>query len=131
MQNRTDILFRTDRFNLSESRPHFINENCFGEDLAAWLRTKLLEKGVATGEPYQEDWGWEMDAGHESVTYLVGVGGNSDEDPKDANLGEWRVMVTRIRSMKEKLLGKNNDSGALPAIVLATLKVEFEDAKFE
>jgi len=35
---RHDLLFETERFNSSEAGAHFINPNCFGEDLAAWLR---------------------------------------------------------------------------------------------
>jgi hypothetical protein len=35
---RFDILFETDRFNVSEVKRHFINPCCFGEDLAGWLR---------------------------------------------------------------------------------------------
>jgi hypothetical protein len=48
---RQGLLFETDRFNLSEVGDHFINPTCFGEDLAAWLRTKLIEQGVEAGEP--------------------------------------------------------------------------------
>lgn len=41
-----DILFDTNRFNLSEVKEHFINPGCFGEDLAVWLRAKLIERGI-------------------------------------------------------------------------------------
>jgi len=54
--NALHILFRTGRFNLSKVGEHFINPCCFGEDLAAWLRVKLVEKGVEARQPYQEDW---------------------------------------------------------------------------
>ena len=44
--NARDILFRTKRFNLSTAKEYFINPDCFGEDLAAWLRDKLTERGI-------------------------------------------------------------------------------------
>ena len=58
--NALRMLFRTNRFNLSKIGEHFINPCCFGEDLAAWIRVKLIEKGVQARDPYQEDWGWEV-----------------------------------------------------------------------
>jgi hypothetical protein len=78
---RHDLLFETERFNISEAGAHFINPNCFGEDLAAWLRTQLAEQGVEAGEPGQEDWGWYLDATNRGRLYLVGVGGNPADPP--------------------------------------------------
>jgi hypothetical protein len=51
-----DLLFNSNRLNLSEVRSHFINPICFGEDVAAWLRSRRIERGVPTIEPGQEDW---------------------------------------------------------------------------
>jgi hypothetical protein len=42
-----DILFQTNRFNLSEAKEHFINPCCFGEDLAEWLPEQLAKKESA------------------------------------------------------------------------------------
>ena len=55
---RFDILFETNRFNVSEVKKHFINPGCFGEGLADWLRQRLSEECVAAEPPGQEDWGW-------------------------------------------------------------------------
>jgi hypothetical protein len=49
-------LSRPSRFNLSKVGEHFINPCCFGEDLAEWLRIKLIERSVEVRQPYQEDW---------------------------------------------------------------------------
>jgi len=103
---RYDILFTTDRFNLSQPKEHFINECCYGDDMAAWLRGKLSGLGIHATEPRQEDWGWYMEVGHGQYTYFVGIGGNA-ENESSGNLGEWRLMVEKHRSLKEKLTGKN------------------------
>lgn len=102
-----DVLLESSRFNISEVKPHFINPCCFGEDLAQWLINKLEERGIQARKPYQEDWGWEFSAEEDLNSYYIGVGGNSAEDPANPNRGEWRVMITKRRSLIEKLLGKN------------------------
>ena len=101
-----DILFQTSRFNLSEPKTYFINECCFGDDLAKWLVSKLPEVGVQPDEPYREDWGWEFHARAGGCRYYVGVGGLSDGDPADRNRGEFRIMFTKRRTVWDRLLGR-------------------------
>ena len=38
--SRSDLIFTSDRFNLSKSREYFINECCYGDDAAADLETE-------------------------------------------------------------------------------------------
>lgn len=68
---RRDLLFETARFDLSVVGAHFINPCCFGEDAAAWLRARLVERGVDAGAPFQEDWGWGLGATHAGGRYFV------------------------------------------------------------
>lgn len=105
---RYDLSFETNRFNLSEVKEHFINPCCFGEDLAAWLRGKLLERGAKVTDPGQEDWGWYIEAGCKGQSYFIGIGGNADEVSQDKNQGEWRIMVEKHRSLWEKLTRTND-----------------------
>lgn len=77
--NARDILLKTSRFNLSKVGEHFVNPCCFGEDLAAWLRQKLVERNIEAGQPYQEDWGWEFSVKHRSDFYFLGMGGTQME----------------------------------------------------
>jgi hypothetical protein len=130
-----DILFDTDRFNLSETKEHFINPGCFGEDFAAWLRSKLLERSIPTIEPGQEDWGWYIEAKVGDVSYFIGVGGNAQEAASNPDAGEWRIMVEKHRSLWEKLSGKNKLSRSDPifAIIQEILKLEpdFKNVRYE
>ena len=105
-----DFLFETNRFNLSETKPHFINPSCFGEDLAAWLGAKLIERGIPTIEPGQEDWGWYIEARIGDANYFIGIGGNPDESARDPNEGEWRLMVEKHRRLLEKIMGRKKES---------------------
>ena len=130
-----DILFDTDRFNLSETKEHFINPCCFGEDLAAWLRGRLLERGVATIKPGQEDWGWYIESTLEGNSYFIGIGGVAEESAPDSNDGQWRIMIEKRRSLWEKLSGRNKTSLSDPifAVIREILKREdgFRDIHYE
>ena len=107
MPRSSDFLFDTRRFNLSEAKSHFINPSCFGEDLAAWLRSKLIERGIPTIEPGQEDWGWYIESTIGDSTYFIGIGGNVDEATDDTNEGEWRITIEKHRRVLDKITGRN------------------------
>lgn len=113
-----DILFETDRFNLSDVKEHFINPCCFGEDLAQWLGEKLTEKGAIPSAPGQEDWGWYLFVEQGSHRYFVGVGGNPAEGIAARNDGEWRIMVERRRSLWDRLRGRNRITNADPILAM-------------
>ncbi len=116
---RHDILFATSRFNVSNPKSYFINECCFGDDLASWLRLKLIEDGIQVEEPYQEDWGWEMRAKYPKGSYYLGVTGFRAESAPEPNAGEWRIMVSKRRSVWQMLSGRNQmgfDEGILGVI---------------
>jgi hypothetical protein len=111
-----DILFETSRFNLTEVKPHFINDCCFGEDLARWLREMLIAVGMTVIEPAQEDWGWYIEASHDGQSYFIGIGGNAEEGAADTNQGQWRISIEKHRSLKQKLTGKNKMTADEPII---------------
>jgi len=109
-----DILFETDRFNVSEVKEHFINPCCFGEDLAAWLRQALTEKEITTCAPGQEDWGWYLFAQRGSERYFLGVGGFRKESALNENDDQWRIMVQRRRTIWDRLRGRKQMSDTDP-----------------
>jgi hypothetical protein len=123
--NSRHILFKTGRFNLSVAKPHFIDPGCFGEDLAAWLEARLIHENVKAGSPGQEDWGWYLRARRADHAYFLAMSGNADEDsPK--NLGEWRIIVEKRRSLWERLsgAGKIDDNDGMVATIREILEKE-------
>ena len=130
-----DILFDSHRFNLSEVKEHFINPSCFGEDLAEWLRSKLLEQGIPTIKPDQEDWGWYIESTLGGNAYFIGIGGNGDELSADPNQGEWRISIEKHRPLWDRLRGKNEMSRNEPIIAVIRAIVDrgadFENVRFE
>jgi len=101
--NARDLLFKTGRFNLTVMKDHFINPCCFGEDLAAWLRDKLVAKGVKSSGPGQEDWGWYLKVNYLRDSYFLGMSGNADQQGCDE--GQWRIIVEKKRSVSQWLRG--------------------------
>ena len=56
---RTLVMFRSSAFNTSERKPYFINDDCFGDDVARWMISRLRSLAIETDdEPAQEDFGW-------------------------------------------------------------------------
>src|SRR5262249_19161373 len=127
-----DLLFETNRFNLSEVKEHFINPCCFGEDLANWLRAKLSERGIEVDEPGQEDWGWYVRAKHGECWYFLGMSGNADESGPDKDEGEWRIMVEEGKwqfpgeGLWQRLRGKtkNCDAAVMKRFIFEILERE-------
>lgn len=111
-----DILFETDRFNVSQVKAHFINPCCFGEDLAEWLRQELIQKSLTAGEIGQEDWGWYLFVQQGSERFFVGIGGYHLAGSMVANDGEWRVMVEKSRSIWDRLRGRKRITDTDPIL---------------
>lgn len=88
-------MLKTDLFNSTESKPHFINDRCFGEDLLAWIVAGFPIANFVFDEPFQEDWGWATLARRENEVFSMGVG------ILDESIGkvpaEWMVAVEKKR----------------------------------
>jgi hypothetical protein len=110
---RTHVTFRTTRFNQTEVRPYFINNNCFGDDCAAWLVTGLRERGWDDfADAWQEDWGWQTSTARAAHKYLLSVGLMEEDEP------EWLIHVQEHTGFLSRLRGKGGP-GALRELVLA------------
>ncbi len=102
------IVFETDIFNLSKPKASYINECCYGDDTAAWLKGELAKHGIMASEPGDEDWGWYIHVHHKG-SFFVGIAGTPHKNPS-GDLGEWRIMIKKRRSLVEMLLGRNRVS---------------------
>ena len=74
-----------------------INEGIWGAALARFLAAALAERGIATGEPGCEDWGWHLTVQHRPFEVLIGCGhlyGDDDElqvfvEPRADRVFRW------------------------------------------
>ncbi len=77
-----------------------------GKTVANWLAEKLAVYGVVVEDLYEEDWGWELrlDLLHDGQQqgYYLGVTG-----AEGSTTVEWRLMVTKQRSLLDRLAGHN------------------------
>lgn len=84
----------TDLFEHREIKPHFINDCCFGEDFAAWLRQPLADLAdFEFSAPIQEDYGWGLWATHGMDKFWIAlsyVGDGPTETP-----AQWVISITR------------------------------------
>jgi hypothetical protein len=61
MAIRRNVIFKSNAFNTTEQRESFVNEDCFGDDLARWLIEELRARGYEVlEEPGAEDFGWYL-----------------------------------------------------------------------
>jgi hypothetical protein len=102
-----DFIFTSDRFNVSERKEYFINDRCYGDDLARWLVERLRSQGLIASEPCQEDWGWCFDVRSEKISYFIGVGVMDNEEPPPNSQVQWRVFVEKRRGFWEMLKRSN------------------------
>ncbi|HEV7764638.1 MAG TPA: hypothetical protein VGQ76_06530 [Thermoanaerobaculia bacterium] len=95
-------LVTTDRFEATKPGEHFINDRCFGEDFAEWLRERLTPQVTSASEPIQEDWGWVLLAELEGSCFTITIA------VLDEWIGhvpsQWRVGVAYERSQNFRRL---------------------------
>lgn len=100
---RRNVMFKSGAFNTTEPKDHFINECCFGDDLACWLITQLNTLGIETdSEPGQEDFGWyfTFQAGQGEYDLVIGF------RPEDDNgNGDWICTIERRTGLIASMLG--------------------------
>jgi hypothetical protein len=112
---RTEASIRTSRFNTSEVRDYFINDCCFGDDLARWIIDGLRSAGIETdAEPRQEDFGWYFEFTVAARAHCCILGYQPDEPE-----GVWHLWLERSRGMVASLLGRRAhgiDQAAVSAI---------------
>lgn len=108
---RNAVRFRSPKFNTTEIKEHFINDICFGEDLARELADGMKERGLTVYDPWQEDWGWQLGASE----CLISVGFDGDE---------WRIDVDPNIGFFAKLMGKTVDIPPVTSSIDSIIKAD-------
>lgn len=99
------MTFRSDAFNTTEPRKYFINECCFGDDVAKWLAEELKARGVAADEPDQEDFGWFLNFSPAAGPHTLVLGYRpGDEDAP----GGWFGVLERDCGFIASIFGGRN-----------------------
>src|SRR5215468_11314442 len=113
---KTEVHFRSTAFNCSEPKDYFINDCCFGDDIARWLIQQLRAQGVQTAdEPGQEDFGWYLTfhVGGTEHCFVIGF------QPNNPTTGDrWLGWLERQTGFLGSLFG-GRKRGILPEAVQA------------
>jgi hypothetical protein len=109
---KTEASFTSIAFNNTEPRPYFINEECYGDDLAKWMIARLRSLGVRTDdEPGLEDFGWYFDFWVAAGRHCCVLGAEHE--------GEWHLWLERSRGFLGSILGLRRvgiDAAAVHAV---------------
>jgi len=116
------ISFMTARFDMSKEPPNRINPIA-GQSVLVWLRQELSTAGYKSTEPDTEDWGWYIDVEAGGASYLVGASGDAEGSTPDV---EWTLQIHKVRSMKDRLLGRNKmaSDDPLSALVESLIRAD-------
>lgn len=106
--------FRSKYFNITEPRDYFINQGCYGDDLAAWLIEGLERAAIkTTSKPVQEDFGWFFTFIVNNVEHRVIVG----FQPNDIATGDcWIGWIERNVGFLPTVFGGRH-RGILPEAI--------------
>ena len=99
------IHFKTSMFDVSKEKKNPINP-IYGRSLLEWLREELKGKLEIT-EPEAEDWGWYSELEYQGRHYLIGACAQFEAGDDPNTELEWVFQVDKLRSLKDKLFGKN------------------------
>lgn len=101
---RNTVQFKSTTFNTTQIQPHFINDCCFGEDVALWLRPQLAALGHEVEQPGQEDWGWYLDCRQHGITHTLNIGCVFEDDGP-----VWQIYLERQVPLLNRLLQRNRE----------------------
>jgi hypothetical protein len=120
MKVRRNVIFKSSAFNTSERKPYFINDCCYGDDLARSVISALRANGVrADDEPGQEDFGWYLGFRIEETPYTLVITYRPGETAPE---GDWICTVERVPGCLGFLVGAQN-RGIRPEAPAAIHKV--------
>jgi hypothetical protein len=77
---KTQVEFRSDKFPPYDGEQAEINPDCWGRRLAEYLKDKLAELNIVTGDLVAEDWGYVLPIQNESFKVFIGCGHQSGAD---------------------------------------------------
>ncbi len=122
-------------FSSSEFLPYLpeesqANPGVYGYELAHWLSRALAERGVVTGYPLGEDWGWliEYIEGDLEVTIGCSSMAKEGEGYNDQPIA-WSVFVRPHPSIK-RFFGRRQEV-AIPAFLTAAIESVLAEKSIE
>lgn len=118
-ERKTALAFQSGAFNTTTTQEYFINPECYGDDVARWLISKLRANGYTTDEkPGQEDFGWYVRFEAQGVKHDAVIGYRSDSHDGE---GEWLCWIERSAGLIGTAFGKRKQ--VMPEAVEAIRRI--------
>lgn len=118
---QTQVRFVSDQFPPHPREEEQLNPGVWGRRLADYLATGLATRGIETGEPVAEDWGWYLPVRSPSLRLGVCCGHQDGDDD------EFLCFTEPSRPVVVKLFRKVDASVELGALVAALRGVLADD----
>ena len=86
------------------------NPGAYGFELALWLAQSLVHKGIVTGYPSAEDWGWCLDyAPTDELRLTIGCASlcGAEAGYRGQAIG-WTVSIRERRSLEQRMHNLSN-----------------------
>lgn len=100
---KTVVTFESAAFNTSAHKDYFINQGCFGDDVAIWLIEELRRRKFETAaKPRQEDFGWYLTFLMSGTEHCLVIGYLPGGDTEG---GVWIGWLERSRGFFTSILG--------------------------
>ena len=121
METVRDIVrFRSTLFEPALPEGCQVNPCVYGAELAFWLCTELARRGVATGYPNAEDWGWFIEYLPESGSEFAVHCGNVD--------GERNFWLLSLRRHARKMFGRDKPPYEEASTLVAGIRAAVTEA---
>ncbi len=116
----TIVTFTAGRFRPVLSEDAQVNPGRYGAELAWWLCTELAKRGVETGYPNYEDWGWFIEYNTGDGEYWLCCGNIEGLDER------WHVFLD---PKSKGLFGRNKADPAAARPLIEALRALLEEAE--
>jgi hypothetical protein len=84
--------FRSDLFRLDPKEDEQTNSQCYGRELAAWIKTRFTELGYVPEDVIAEDWGWCVMLDRSAGLLWIGCG-NVQSDLRETSKEELAAFI--------------------------------------
>jgi hypothetical protein len=116
------LRFRTGALDISCERPNPINP-IPGESLLSWIAQRWTGQSGVT-DPAPEDWGWYAHVYCAGNRYMLGAScSEASTEPR-----EWLLQIVKVRTLGERLLGRNKLTADDPCLREVRRLLELEPA---
>ena len=120
---KTMLEFTSDAFPAEPGEEEAINPGRYGRALAAFVAEGLRARGFQAGEPFAEDWGWQVDVANPGFPLWIGCG-NVEETANG-----FLVFVEPSRPVIRKLFRKIETRPAVEPLAAALHALLAESGK--